>query len=214
VHVGTEAAVFTGQHLARITEAVPYPKKHRYLYAETKARAEQAVLAANQEGFVTLSLRPSMIWGPRDRSVLPTVLQMVEAGRFVWINGGAYARSVTHVYNLTQALMQALEHGEGGNAYFIADDEETTLYEFFTALVRTQGVELPRRSVPAWFARPLAGVLEDTWRTFGFRSTPPLHRFVAELMSSHVTVDTSKAKAELGYAPVVRLEEGLAGMRA
>ena len=214
IHVGTEAAVFTGQDLDQVTEALPYPEEHRYLYAETKARAEQAVLAANREGFVTLSLRPSLIWGPRDRSVLPTVLEMVEAGRFVWINGGEYARSVTNVRNLTHAMVQALEHGEGGSAYFIADDGETTLREFLTALAGTQGVALPGRSMPAWLVRPLAGVLEDTWRTFGLRSTPPLHRFVAELMSSHVTVDTSKAKAELGYAPVVGLSEGLAEMRA
>jgi len=214
IHIGTEAAVFEGQDLNHIDEDKPYPTRHRYLYSESKARAEHAVLEANREDFVTLSLRPSLIWGPRDRTVLPTLLSMVDEGRFVWINKGAYERSTTHIFNLVQAIIQSLTQGKSGEAYFIADDGVLTLHDFITRLLATQGVEAPTRSLPAWLIRPAAALIEGTWRLFRISATPPLHKFVAEIMSSHVTVNTTKAKAELGYQPRVSHAEGLRRLQA
>jgi nucleoside-diphosphate-sugar epimerase len=59
-------------------------------------------------------------------------------------------------------------------------------------------------------ARPLARIVEGAWRTFGVRRAPPLTRFAIDMMSSHVTVRTERARAELGYAPVISVAEGLA----
>ena len=72
LHVGTEAALFDGHDLRDVDESAPYPARQRYLYSETKAEAERRVLAANAAGFETLSVRPRLVWGPRDTSVLPT----------------------------------------------------------------------------------------------------------------------------------------------
>lgn len=88
VHIGTEAALFDGHDLVDIDETEPYPKKQKYLYSETKAEAERLVLAANSAKFETLSLRPRLVWGPRDTSVLPAVLAMAKEGRFVWLDKG------------------------------------------------------------------------------------------------------------------------------
>jgi nucleoside-diphosphate-sugar epimerase len=43
---------------------------------------------------------------------------------------------------------------------------------------------------------------------------PPLTKTALALISHEVTVDDSKARAELGYAPRVTIEQGLAEMRA
>lgn len=214
VHVGTEAALFDGRDLVGIDESQPYPQRQVYLYSETKALAEQAVLAAGTEGLTTLSIRPRFVWGPRDTSVLPALLRMARKGRFVWLDGGARRTSTTHIANLVQALTQALTRGHSGQAYFVADDGEPTLRAFLTSLAGTQGVDLGSRSLPSALARPLARGIEGVYRLFGLRGAPPLTRFALDMMSATVTVRSDKARRELGYAPVVSREDGLRALAA
>lgn len=212
VHIGTEAALFDGHALAAIDEARPYPARHRFPYSESKAEAERRVLAADAPGFTTLSLRPRLVWGPGDRSVLPTLLDTVERGAFAWIDGGRALTSTTHVDNLVHAVELALERGRGGQAYFVADDGERTLREFLARLVATRGVTLPERSVPGGLLRPLARAVEVAWAWLQPGRRPPITSFAASMMSRTVTVRTDKARRELGYAPRVTVDEGLAAL--
>lgn len=214
IHVGTEAAIFDGRDLVDVDEGYGYPARQRYLYSETKAEAERRVLAASGEGFATLSIRPRFVWGPRDTSVLPAVIRMANEGSFAWIDGGRMRTSTTHVANLVHALSLALTKGEPGKAYFVADEGERTIRSFLTGLAGTQGVTLPSRSLPRAVARSLARIIEGAYRLFGIRRTPPMTRFAMDMLSSHVTVRTDRAARDLGYRPVVSVEEGLAGMRA
>ncbi|WP_438042711.1 NAD-dependent epimerase/dehydratase family protein [Sorangium sp. So ce128] len=215
VHVGTEAALFDGHDLIDIDETHPYPERQRFLYSETKAEAERRVLAANEPGgMTTVSIRPRLVWGPRDATVLPIVLRMAREGSFAWLDGGGARTSTTHVANLVHALLLALERGQGGRAYFVADDGTRTFRDFLTALARTQGVVLPGRSVPSAVALPLAALIEGAWRLIGVRRAPPMTRFAVAMMSHSVTVKTARARAELGYAPIIGVEEGLEQLSA
>lgn len=214
VHIGTEAALFDGHDLRDIDEAAPYPTRQRYLYSETKAEAERLVLGANREGFATLSIRPRLVWGPRDATVLPAVLRMARAGAWTWLDRGAAQTSTTHVANLARAVELALTRGRGGEAYFVADDGVRTMRDFLSALAGTQGVTLPDRSAPGWLMRGVAAGVEGAWRSLGLRRAPPLTRFAIDMMASTVTVRTDKARAELGYAPEVTVDAGIAAMRA
>jgi nucleoside-diphosphate-sugar epimerase len=198
VYVGTEAAVFSGSDLPGIDESFPYPARHRYLYSETKAEAERLVLAAASPTFTALSVRPRFVWGPRDASVLPAILRMAEAGTFRWLDGGRKKTSTTHVTNLARALVLAVERGRGGQAYFVADEGTRTLRSFLTELAATRGVALPARSVPSVVLRPLARFVERIFRLVRARSAPPMTSFAIDMLSCEITVDTAKARAELG----------------
>lgn len=210
IHIGTEAALFDGRDLVDVDESHPYPERHRFLYSETKAEAERLVLAANAPKFTTIALRPRFVWGPGDQTVLPAILRMAREGRFAWIDGGNVRTSTTHVANLVHAVSLALGRGQGGRAYFIADDGERTLREMLTRLAATQGVTLPNRSLPGKVARALAAVTEGAWRLLRLERQPPLTRFTACMLSSNVTVRTDRARAELGYAPVITVDQGIA----
>ncbi len=212
LYIGTEAVLFDGHDLVDVDETRSYPARQRYLYAETKAEAERLVLAANEPSFVTISLRPRLVWGPRDGSILPVVLEAAKANRFVWLDRGAHRTSSCHVANLVHAVELALTRGRGGQSYFIADEGTRTMRELVTALAATQGVALPPKSLPGGLARFLARVVEWTWSTFRLSGNPPMTRFVAALMSRTITVSTEKAKRELGYEPVVNVEGGLAAL--
>ncbi len=214
VLVGTEAALFDGRDLCDIDETYPYPARQVFLYSETKAEAERRVLAASTEGFTALSVRPRFVWGPRDTSVLPAILRMAREGGFAWIDGGRHRTSTTHVATLVRGLELALTRGRGGQSYFVADDGTRTLREFLTALAGTAGVTLPDRSIPGAVARPAAALVEGAWRLLGMKRTPPMTRFAVTMMSREVTVRTGKARDELGWAPVISVEEGIAAMSA
>ena len=54
--------------------------------------------------------------------------------------------------NVVEGLVLGAGRGASGEAYFVTDGEPVVFREFVTALLRTQGVEPPDRSLPAWTA--------------------------------------------------------------
>ncbi|RMF16202.1 MAG: NAD-dependent epimerase/dehydratase family protein [Alphaproteobacteria bacterium] len=216
IHIGTEAALFHGQPMCDIAEDdLPLALRSPYPYARTKAEAERLVRAADDpvRGFRTIVLRPRMIWGPGDRTLLPALAQMVETGRFAWVDHGRAATSTTHIDNLTRAIALALEHGEGGSVFFITDGETVTLRDFLSRLAASIGLTLPDRSVPGGWLRTIAFVVEPTWRFLAPEREPPITRMVAAMLACPCTLRIDRARSELGYRPVVSVEEGLARLR-
>jgi len=211
--VGTEAALFEGRDLVDVDELQPYPVRHRYLYAETKAAAEQRVLDASDDRMAAISIRPCFVWGPRDNTVLPAVERMAAEGSWVWVDHGDRRTSTTHVDNLVHGIELALEGGRGGRAYFVTDDDDRTFREFVAAYSGTAGVSLPNRSVPGAIARAAALLFEGAWRVFRLSGTPPLTRMTAAMMACNKTVRCDRAKSELGYAPVTDVATGLRRLR-
>jgi nucleoside-diphosphate-sugar epimerase len=213
IHIGTEAALFHGQDMRDVDERYPYPSHTPFLYSATKAAAERLVLAANSERFTTLSLRPRLVWGPGDQTVLPVIATAVRSGRFAWIDDGRARTSTTHIHNLVHAVTLALQRGLGGNAYFVTDQGHTSMRDFFKALLQTQGIVAPNRSIPGAVAYAMAAVTEALWRTLRLRTEPPLTRFAAALLSRDCTLRIDKAQCELGFSPIITRAAGLQAMR-
>jgi nucleoside-diphosphate-sugar epimerase len=214
VHVGTEAALLVGQPLAGADERAPLRPDSKAHYSATKAMAERAVLDANGGGFETVVLRPRLVWGPGDTTIVPALKAAVEKGRFSWIGGGRHRTSTTHVDNVVEGLVLAATRGEPGNAYFVTDGDPVVFRDFITELMGTAGVEMPGRSVPVAVAKPLASVAEGVWGALRRTSAPPLTRLAVWLSAMECTIDITKARDELGYQPVKTIEEGLAELRA
>jgi nucleoside-diphosphate-sugar epimerase len=213
VHCGTEAALMAGRPLVGVDETAPLRPDSPAPYPATKARAELEVRAANREGFETVVLRPRFVWGKGDTTLLPEMVETVEKGQFAWVGGGRNVTDTAHVDNVVEGLLLAAEKGRPGEAYFLTDGEPVVFREFVTELLRSQGVEPPGRSIPAWSAAPLARVAEAAWKLLPLRGEPPMTRFRSWILTQECTIDISKAREELGYAPLVSHEQGLAQMR-
>jgi nucleoside-diphosphate-sugar epimerase len=67
--------------------------------------------------------------------------------------------------------------------------------------------------VPPAVVRALAVVVETAWRVLPLRGAPPITRFAVWAASVDCTIDISKARSELGYAPVKSRPEGLEELR-
>jgi nucleoside-diphosphate-sugar epimerase len=215
VHVGTEAALLAGQPLVNADESLPLRPDSPSLYPSTKALAEQAVRQANRPGsFETVVVRPRFVWGPGDTTILPTLMATVKSGQFRWIGGGRHRTSTTHVDNVAEGLLLGAQRGAPGAAYFVTDGEPVVFRDFVTALLATQGVEAPSGELPLAVAKGLAAAGEAAWSKLPLPGSPPLTRMALWVSSLECTIDISRARAELGYAPVISREQGLAGLSA
>jgi nucleoside-diphosphate-sugar epimerase len=213
VHCGTEAALMAGRPLVQVDETAPLQPGSRAPYPATKARAEREVRDANREGFETVVLRPRFVWGKGDTTLLPEMVATIEAGKWAWVGGGRNVTDTTHVDNVVEGLLLAAEKGRPGEAYFVTDGEPAVFRKFVTAMLKTQGVEPPNRSLPAWTAAPLARVAETVWKVLPLKGDPPMTTFRSWLLTQECTIDISKARRELDYTPIVTHAQGLAELR-
>jgi nucleoside-diphosphate-sugar epimerase len=213
VHCGTEAALMAGDPLVHVDETAPLRPDSRAPYPATKAKAELAVREASRDGFETVVVRPRFVWGKGDTTLLPEMVRAVEAGQFAWVGGGRNVTDTAHVDNVVEGLVLGAGKGRPGEAYFVTDGEPVVFREFVTEMLRTQSVEPPDRSLPAWSAAPLAGLCELLWK-LPLPGQPPMTRFRSWILTQECTIEIGKARAELGYEPLVSHEQGLAEMRA
>jgi nucleoside-diphosphate-sugar epimerase len=213
VHCGTEAALMAGEPLVHVDESAPLRPDSRAPYPATKAKAELAVREANRDGFETVAVRPRFVWGKGDTTLLPELVKTVEAGKFAWVGGGRNVTDTAHVDNVIEGLVLGVEKGRAGEAYFITDGEPVVFREFVTEMLRTQGVDPPDRSLPAWTAAPLARVSETAWKLLPLPGEPPMTRFRSWLLTQECTIEIGKARQELGYKPLVSHEQGLQEMK-
>jgi nucleoside-diphosphate-sugar epimerase len=212
VHVGTEAALIAGQPLVQVDETAPLRPDSKAVYCSTKAMAEQVVRDANGE-LETVVVRPRLVWGRGDTTILPSLVKTMRAGRFAWIGGGRHLTSTTHVDNAVQGLLLGAEKGEPGGVYFVTDGEPVAFRDFITELVSTQDVDAPERAMPAGVARAAAAAGEALWRMLRIKGQPPVTRLAVWLSSQECTIDISRARRELGYEPVKTREQGFAELR-
>jgi nucleoside-diphosphate-sugar epimerase len=214
VHVGTEAALLAGEPLVEVDERAPLRFDSPALYSSTKARAEEAVIEANQNGLQTVVVRPRFVWGRGDATLLPAMTEMVRSGRFAWIGGGRHRTSTTHVDNVVHGLLLAAERGAGGGVYFVTDGEPVVFREFVTRLLATQGVTPPDRSLPTGVARAVAATGETAWRLLRLPGRPPVTRLAVWVSALETTIDITRARRELGYEPIRTIDQGLEGLQS
>jgi nucleoside-diphosphate-sugar epimerase len=208
VHVGTEAVLADGKPIIRADERRQIADRPAGPYPFTKGLAEAAVLAANGEGLETVVVRPRLIWGEGDTSVLPNLVAAVKRGRFGWFGGGRYLTSTCHVDNVVEGLLLAAERGKPGDIYFLTDGAPVEFRDFMTRLLATQGLDVSgARDMPLWLARLIAAAT-------GWMKHPPVTRTALALISHEVTVDDSKARRDLGYRATTTIDAGLARMAA
>ena len=214
IHIGTEAAIVHGQDIHDADETYPLSPNSPFPYCATKAQAELRARAANEPGGMeTIVLRPRFIWGPGDTTLLPAVEAMAKSGQWMWIGGGKAMTSTTYIDNLVQAIELALTKGRGGEAYFILDDGNISMKDIITGMASSRGLALPDKSIPAWIADIAGMVCEGIWRLFSLKGMPPLTAHAAMVMSRDCTLNGAKARAELGYKPVVTVAEGLKALK-
>ncbi len=154
-------------------------------YGVTKLAAEHlAVLYHRNYGLPTVSLRFFTVYGPRQRPDMAfrRFISETLAGRAIEIYGdGEQTRDFTFIDDIVDGVLRALGNGSPGEVFNLGGGSRVTLNEALDTLERVMGMRIERH-----YGTPQKGDVRDT------------------------LADNSKARNELGFAPLVGLEEGLA----
>jgi nucleoside-diphosphate-sugar epimerase len=213
VHLSTESVLATGNPLINVDETTPVPRSAVGEYSRSKAAAEAIALAHNAKDFQVVVLRPRFVWGRDDTTALPALIEAAKSGKFAWIGGGNYLTSTTHIANLCFAVECALENGRGGEVYLISDGEPVEFRAFVTALLETQNITAPEKTVPRAVVRAIAMVGDFLAKLSGGRIVPPLTMQAFATSAVEVSLNIGKARRELGYVPLMSRKEGLEELR-
>lgn len=161
------------------------PPSARDPYGLSKEMCEQVVDYFDRRGVLrAATLRISAPYGPgsRARSVIPLYVEWALAGKDLEIWGsGARAQTFTHVRDIARACLLGIQRNASGQ-FNIAGSRAVSMKELAETVVRAAGAKE---------ARVVLGTRADPDETVRIR----------------VSID--KARAELGYAPVVELEQGI-----
>ncbi|MEX0715816.1 MAG: NAD-dependent epimerase/dehydratase family protein [Planctomycetaceae bacterium] len=180
-------------------------------YTVTKAEADllvqKHVAEKNLPGVI---LRPGFIYGPRDRTVFPRLLERIRDKRFAYLGKGDKLVNNTYVGNLVQAIFLAIEKDEAlGRVFNIRDGRLVTKKEFMEAIADEAGYDKPTKHVNLQFAKGLAKVMEGTWRLLGKKEAPLLSSARIKFLGLNLDFSMERAQRELGYQPATDFDAAM-----
>ncbi|MDA0832832.1 MAG: NAD-dependent epimerase/dehydratase family protein [Planctomycetota bacterium] len=218
IYTSSPSVVYDGSEHRGVNESLPYSDSYLCHYPHTKAIAERAVLDANgQDGLLTVSLRPHLIWGPRDNHLIPRLIQRAKSGRLRIVGDGKNLISMSYVENVASAHLQAAERliptaSLAGKAYFINEPEPVMLWDWVNEILARAGLRPVTRRISKSAAWGVGLLCEGIYKTFGIKSEPPMTRFLASQLSGSHYYNIEAAKRDFDYRPMVPVEVGMQRM--
>lgn len=223
IYTSSPSVVFDGVHgIINGDEPLPYPAKHNDSYSATKAEGEALVIKSNDiNGLLTCCIRPSSIFGPGDKLLVPSLVSAARAGKLKFLIGDGknmydftYVENVAHAHICAERALASeriAAERAAGQAYFITNMEPIKFWEFVSLVLEGLGYERPRIKIPVYVVMPIAHLVERTYKLlapYGMK-VPQFTPSRIRLLSCSRTFNCSKANDRLGYTPIVPLQEGL-----
>ena len=196
-----------GNDLIDITEEHQVHEMIDSAYLQSKVLAKQEILK-RQSNIKVIIFRPPVIWGPGMR-IMEEFRNVIELMGFPTIGDAKHHLATCHVKNLNAAILLGLNHKEAEGIYLVGDDEKVEVRKFMKELIKGYGMDMGNIRIPKNLALLMAGFLEFIWKVFGIKGSPPMTTFIVQLMGTEFTINDAKARKQLGYKPVISVEEGL-----
>ncbi len=181
------------------------------IYADTKIAAENIVTAfGKKERFPVTIIRPGFVFGPRDNKVIPTMVDFLKRGKYMFIGSGKNKVNMIYVENLADAAIKASNSDRAiGEAYNLTNDSGMTMMDVVDMVAKLWGYKRPTKHVPKPVAYVLCAALEFFAHLAKAKNPPLLNKTRLKFLSLNLDFDISKARDHLGYTPKVDMLEGL-----
>jgi 2-alkyl-3-oxoalkanoate reductase len=204
--------VYAARHHYGTDEGEPLPAEHIDGYTQSKAECERLALERVRTHNLPITiLRPGFIYGPRDRSVLPRLVERLKERSIIYLARGRHALNTTYVGNIADACFLAAEHPKAvGEVFNITDGEFVSKRLFFETIADGLNLPRPRGSMPIWVARRLANWRERVFRRTNTPHPPRITQATLKFAGLNLDFSIAKARAVLGYEPKVGFAEGMA----
>ncbi len=218
VYTSSPSVVFDGTDMEGVDESAPYPQHFHAVYPQTKAQAEQLVLAANGDQLATVALRPHLIWGPGDNHLVPRILERGRKGQLRRIGKGDNLIDAVYIDNAAMAHLQAAQQlaigsPVAGKVYFIANNEPIPLWDLVNQILAAGNLPPVTRTISPQLAYLVGALLETIYKNLRLTGEPRMTRFVARELATAHWFDLSAARRDFGYLPQVSIKEGMERLR-
>lgn len=207
VHISTPSLYFDFADRLAIREDADLPSAAN-AYVWTKLAAERLVRDAVLPEVAIL--RPRALFGPWDQTLVPRLLRVMTKGAMPVMRGGRIQIDLTYIDNAVEAAWLALTQPlpRAVNTYNVSNGEPRELIDVLTVMAREFGLPLRTRKVPWPLVELIARGLE-TYARLGSGKEPPLTRYSAGVLAFSQTLDVSALRDELGWKPIVGINEGI-----
>lgn len=198
----------------REDEVDPRNPMNSYIRSKLEAEALLKEAARHSDSPEIVMLRPRGIIGRGDPSLVPRMLTAYRKIGIPLVRGGRGLVDLTSVENVALAVRLAAVapaadvHGE---AFNVTNGDPRPFGDLIAQLLAELGLPPRYLRVPAPLALSVGGALERICAVAPGRPEPPMTRYTVSTISFSQTLDITKARELLGYAPVVTLDETLAG---
>lgn len=183
-------------------------------YNRSKIAGEKLARNLGRElGLEVTIVRPAMIVGPRCKDWVIELGRHLQAGQVAWIDHGRTNTGLVYVDDVAHAMMTLAVDGEPGGTYNVADPTPITWRSYVTQLAETLRVPVPRLSVPASVAFPMAWGCEIAGRLLCLRTRPLATRHLIHLLSKDQDFPVASLRARIPAFPRVGIVKGLAATR-
>ncbi len=210
LHVSSVAVYGHPRASARtVTEDEPHGQRLRLwdYYCRAKIRAEEL---ARRYGPGLTVVRPTWIYGPRDRNGLPRLLKALRGGWVSLLGSGDNPLNIVYAGDVAEGAIRAANSAEAdGRAYHLCSEGDITQRQFLDTLTDALGLPHVRRRSPVWLAYCGGFFGEVIARLFQWDRAPYITRYSVSLVGRPARFSIAKARAELGWQPQVPALEGL-----
>lgn len=208
VHISSPSVYFRFADQLAVAEDMPLPPPVN-AYAESKAAAEQLVLAATD--LSPIILRPRGLFGPGDTALLPRLVRAARRGPLPLLRGGEAVTDLTYVDDVVEAIVAALAAGPvaTGQTINISGGEPQTIRHIAEAAARKAGVTVRWRPLPIGPALFGVRLIEAIAAALPGRPEPVVTAYSLGVLAFSQTLDISRAKTLLGWQPRIGFAEGL-----
>lgn len=182
-------------------------------YGRSKMQMELAINEYHQRGLLeTVIIRPPWFYGPNQPPRQSLFFRMIREGKVPIVGPGTNLRSMGYVDNLCHGLLLAATvRKAAGQTYWMADRRPYSMNEIVDTIEHLLETEFgqpcahKRMHLPG-LASAIAFAADSVLQSLGVYNQK-IH--VLSEMNKTIACSVRKAEKELGYRPVIELQEGM-----
>ena len=180
-------------------------------YTRSKVECERILWrAVERDGLRLTVIRPSWLYGERDRTTVARLVTRLRAGKVPLIGRGDNPLSAIYAGNVADAaILAADDPGSVNEAYNITSMGPITQSAWLNLFADACNAPHPRRHVPYRLTFAAAFGLEAIGRLTGRQRPPLITRYATWLMGRNLSYSVDKAKTKLGWVPAIGYPESI-----
>jgi 2-alkyl-3-oxoalkanoate reductase len=180
-------------------------------YSRAKVQAETLAWESHRRGDVPVTVvKPSWLYGPRDRASMPRLIRAIRAGKAKLLGDGTNRLNLTHAGNEAEGcILAATAEKAIGQSYNLSNDGVITQAEYVNAIASRVGAPPVTRRVPYRVAYGAAFAMELFGHLFRAKKPPLVTRYSVWLIGRRCFFSADKARADLGWKATVPYEQGI-----